>query len=196
MLGRIALWGVLALAVTVAQAAPLNAQESTRRIRLSRDTVVAGVSCAATGRLYAELYGNGGLVECPLAADSVIERHAFPKGTWIRLHQDRGLDGAWLPRDTELQGLPCKGTGYKGWAVRFHAGGALALCYLSREAVVDGVSCMSGSFAREFGGSTQVALHPNGRLKGCRLAAPVTRDGAALKRGARINLTETGAVMR
>jgi len=72
----------------------------------------------------------------------------------------------------------------------------LALCYLSREASIDGVACMSGSFARELGGSTQVALHPSGRLKGCRLAAAVTRDGVALKRGARIQLTETGAVAR
>jgi hypothetical protein len=196
MQGRIAPWGVLMLAVAVAQAAPLHAQEQTRRIRLSRDTVVAGVRCASTGRAYAELYGNGGLVECPLAADSTIEGHAFPKGTWIRLHQDRGLDGAWLPRDTELQGVPCKGTGYKGWSVRFHAGGALALCYLSREATIDGVACMSGSFARELRVSTQVALHPSGRLKGCRLASSMSRDGVALKRGARIHLTATGAVVR
>lgn len=126
----------------------------------------------------------------------MIERHAFPKGTWIRLHQDRGLDGAWLPRDTELQGLPCKGTGYKGWSVRFHARGALAVCFLSRDATIDGVSCMSGSFARELRGSTQVTLYPSGRLKSCRLAAPVTRDGVSLKRGARIHVTESGAVVR
>lgn len=196
MQGRIIRWAALALIAAVVQGSPAHAQEQTRRIRLSRDTVVAGVRCAPTGRAYAELYSNGGLVECPLAADSVIEGHAFPKGTWIRLHQDRGLDGAWLPRDTPLQGLSCKGTGYKGWSVRFHTGGALSVCFLARDAAVDGIPCMAGTFARELTGSTQVALYPNGRLKSCRLDEPVTRDGASLKRGARILLTESGTIAR
>ena len=196
MQGRIAHWGVLALLAALVQTSLLHAQEHTRRIRLSRDTVLAGVRCASTGRTYAELYSNGGLVECPLAADSVVDGHALPKGTWIRLHQDRGLDGAWLPRDTELQGLPCKGTGYKGWAVRFHAGGALALCYLSRETTIDGVACHAGWFVRELSGSSHVTLHPSGRLKSCRLAASVTRDGVSLKRGTRIQLTDRGGLVR
>jgi hypothetical protein len=164
------------------------------RIRISRDTVVTGVRCASTGKAYAELYANGGLVECPIAADTVIAGHALPRGTWIRLHEDRGLDGAWLPRDTELQGLPCKGTGYKGWAVRFHADGRLSLCYLSREATIDGIPCRAGKFTTELTGSTQVQLHPNGRLRACRLADAVTRRGVTLRRGVRIVLSPTGDI--
>ena len=167
MQGRIAHWGVLALLAALVQTSLLHAQEQTRRIRLSRDTVLAGVRCASTGRTYAELYSNGGLVECPLVADSVIEGHALPKGTW-----------------------------YKGWAVRFHAGGALALCYLSREATIDGVVCHAGWFVRELSGSSHVTLHPSGRLKSCRLAASVTRDGVSLKRGTRIQLTDRGGLVR
>ena len=77
-------------------------------------------------------------------------------------------DGAWLPRDVLLQGIPCKGTGYKGWAMRYHPGGRLALCYLSRETTIDGVRCRAGAFLTELSGSTQVTLHPNGRLVRCR----------------------------
>jgi hypothetical protein len=174
---------------------PMPAQEQVRRIRLSRDTVVASVHCGPTGRAYAELYDNGGLVECPLAADSVIEGHALPKGTWIRLLQHRALDGAWLPRDTELQGLPCKGTGYKGWSVRFHADGKLALCFLARETTIDGIPCRAGSFRVELSGSTGVALHPNGRLSTCRLSRDVTRDGMTVRRGKHIHLTPAGALI-
>jgi hypothetical protein len=158
--------------------------------------VVAGVRCAATGKAYAELYSNGGLLECPIAADSVIAGHALPRGTWIWLHEDRGLNGVWLLRDTELQGLPCKGAGYKGWAVRFHADGKLSLCYLSREATIDGVPCRAGKFTTELSGSTQVQLHPNGRLRTCRLADAVTRNGATLRRGDRIVFSAAGEIVR
>jgi hypothetical protein len=190
-------WSPLVAVCFLALCAQLVAQDApVRRLRLSRDTVLAGVSCAATGRAYAELYANGGLIECPVAADTTIAGHTFARGTWIRLHQDRGLDGAWLVRDTELQGLPCKGTGYKGWSVRFHADGRLALCSLSRDATIEGVPCRAGAFLTELSGSTQVQLHPNGRLRSCRLAREFTRNGVTKKRGQRIVLNETGELIK
>ena len=159
----------LAAALALAAATPLPSQEPTgRRIQLTRDTVIATVHCGPTGRAFAVLHPNGALDECPLAKDEVLDGVALPRGTWIRLRPDASLDGAWLPRDVLLQGIPCKGTGYKGWAVRFHPGGRLALCYLSRETTIDGVRCRAGSFLTELSGSTQVTLHPNGRLVRCR----------------------------
>lgn len=174
----------------------MQAQESPSvRLRLMRDTVLAGVRCAATGRAYAVLHPNGALDECPLASDSVMAGHLLPRLTWIRLRQDATLGGAWLPRDTELQGIPCKGAGYKGWSVRFHPGGRLAVCFLSREATIDGIPCRAGAFLTELSGTTQVALHPNGRLQGCRLAGDITRGGVTIRSGRRITLSPDGALV-
>jgi hypothetical protein len=92
----------------------------------------------------------------------------------------------WLPHDTVLQGLPCKGTGYKGWSVRFLAGGALASCFLTREHTIDGVPCRAGAFLTELTGSTQVTLHPSGRLRSCRLSRDVVIDEVPYSAGTRI----------
>jgi hypothetical protein len=175
--------------------APLRAQtERGARIRLRADTVIDGVRCAPTGRAYAVLHANGALDECPLAIDTIIAGHALPRGTWLRLTEARGLDGAWLPANTTVQGVPCKGTGYKGWSVRFHADGALSLCYLSRAWTVDGIACRAAAFTTELTGSTQVQLDPDGHLHSCRLNADVVRGGVRFKRGQRVERAPDGSL--
>ncbi|MCC7053236.1 MAG: hypothetical protein IT355_08190 [Gemmatimonadaceae bacterium] len=166
------------------------------RLRLTRDTVLSGVTCGPTGRSYAVLFADGALNECPIARDSVIAGHALPRETWILLDRSRTLVSAWLARDTELQAIPCKGKGYKTWHTRFHRDGQLAGCFLSRDATLDGVPCRAAAFLTELSGSTQVALHPGGRLQSCRVARAVTRDGVTIARGERITLSATGAVVR
>ncbi|MCC7001470.1 MAG: hypothetical protein IT357_04870 [Gemmatimonadaceae bacterium] len=175
-----------ALIMTLPAAMPAQEPASTR-IKLTRDSVVGAVHCAPTGKAYAVIHPNGIVDECPLARDTVIDGHALPRGTWIQLNPDAMLTAAWLPRDVELQGLPCKGTGYKGWSVRFHADGHLALCFLSRDAEIDSVPCLGGSFLRELRGSTHVTLDATGRLRSCRLSRAATIDGRAYPKGARIN---------
>jgi hypothetical protein len=79
------------------------------------------------------------------------------------------------------------------WAVRYHPDDALTLCYLSREATIDSLPCRPGASVTERTGSTQIALHPNGRLRRCRLARAVTSRGAVLRGGDRVALDSTGA---
>lgn len=156
------------------------------RLRLAHDTVLAGVSCAATGHASAVLHANGRLDECPVLRDTVMAGNALPAGTWIRLTEAGVLDGAWLPRDVELHGVPCKGTGYKDWSVRFHPNGMLASCYPSRRVVIEGVPCVDAWFWRELTGQTSIALHTNGRLRSCRLSRAADVDGVSYRKGARV----------
>lgn len=175
-------------ALCVSLPCALQAQEpGGTRIKLAKDTVLGAVHCAPTGKAYAVIHPNGIVDECPLARDTVIDGHALPRGTWIQLNPDAMLIHAWLPRDVELQGVPCKGTGYKGWSVRFHADGHLSLCFLSRDVVLDGVPCLGGSFLRELRGSTHVTLDATGRLRSCRLSRAATIDGKTYAKGARID---------
>lgn len=152
----------------VAAQGPPSSGTGARRFRLNADSTIAGVRCGPTGRASVVLYADGALDECPLARDTTIHGLRLPRGTWIKLHPDRRLDGAWLPHDVTLQGVPCKGSGYKGWSVRFHESGALKLCYLAREATIDGVRCRRAGFVTELSGNTAVTLDRNGRLAGCR----------------------------
>lgn len=123
--------------------------------------------------------------------DTVIAGHRLPAGTWPLFGETRVLKGAWLPKDLVMQGIDCKGTGYKGWSVRFHANGRLASCYLAHEQEIDGVPCQEAAFFRELTGSTAVALHPNGSLHSCRLARSITQHGARVPKGRRITRTLT-----
>ena len=169
--------------------------DGSTRLRIGRDTVIAGVSCAPTGRAYAVVYASGALDECPLAHDSVIAGHRLPRETWVRLDEQRVLLSAWLPGNVVLQGVYCKGEGYKKWHTTFRPSGRLGSCYLSERQTFDGVTCLAGAFLTELSGTTQVSLHENGRLRSCRLAQTLTRDGRTVKHGARITLDPDGRVV-
>lgn len=177
------------LLLVVGMTLPIDAQTANGvRIRLSQDTIVAGVRCAPTGRAHAVVYPNGQLDECPLAMDTTIAGHQFPRGTWIRFTEGGVLKSVWLPRPLDVQGLPCKGAGFKGWAVTFHPGGALSLCFLDENATIDGVPCAAASFVRELTGNSGVLLREDGKLLGCRLARDFERGGVVHKKGSRITM--------
>jgi hypothetical protein len=180
---------VVALLAVLAGAPSLPAQPATppvTLVRLARDTVIDGVTCGPTGRARAEIHGNGRLSECPVARDTTIGGHPFPRGSWPRFTDTGVLLAAWFSRDVTLQGVPCKGAGYKAWSVTFRPGGRLATCYLARAVELDGVPCHAARFWRELTGSTHVVLHPDGRLRSCRLSRAVTIDGTAWRKGQRI----------
>ena len=173
----------------LASTASLHAQDADgTRIRLGQDTIVAGVRCAPTGRAYAVVYPNGKLDECPIAMDTVIAGHRFPRTTWIRLTEEGVLKAVWLPKPQAVQGIPCKGTGFKGWAVTFHPNGALKLCYLSELTIIDGIPCASASFLKELTGNSVVALGEGGELRSCRLARDFERKGVRYSKGNRISI--------
>jgi hypothetical protein len=178
-----------ALLLLVSVRFPLHAQAADGvRIRLGQDTVVAGVRCGPTGRAYAVVYANGRLDECPVAMDTTIAGHRFPRTTWIRLTEDGVLKSVWLPTSRDVQGLPCKGTGFKGWAVTFHKSGALSLCFLNEVATIDGVPCAAASFLKELTGNSGVMLREDGTLQSCRLARDHERGGVKHKKGSRITM--------
>jgi hypothetical protein len=171
---------LLAIVLFATASRPSQAQDVTfDRVALLRDTVVSGVPCAATGRLRAEFFPDGRLHECPLARVFSTYGHQFTPGTWLIFEGDGRLHGAWLATDTPLSGHQCRGTGFQGWSVRFHANGALASCYLAAEAVIEGVPCQRGTFWNEIRGGTRTAVHfrDDGRLRQCQAARRVEIGG-------------------
>jgi hypothetical protein len=178
------------------QSQPVPNAELVRR-PLTADTVVFGVPCARTQRAPAEFHLNGRIAACPLARDFAVGRHHFTAGTWLDLNAAGALWGAWLDRDTMLDGHRCRGDGYKAWSVRFHTNGALAGCYLAADTIESGVPCMRGTFLRELRGGGKTALHlfPDGRFRQCMAARDTTVDGVQIAKWKLVVRDSIGATL-
>jgi hypothetical protein len=164
--------------------------------KLTTPAVIADIPCAPTGRSYAQFYPSGQLASCPLAVPTVLAGHSLPAKTWVRLAEGGGLVSVWLPQDTYLGAHLCRGSGDRGWSVEFHPTGALRLCYLAHEEVIDGVPCQKGSFWNELrgGNETVVRFREDGRLERCQAAHDFTRNGVAVRKWAVVHLDATGGL--
>jgi hypothetical protein len=185
------------IAALLGGASVASGQDATRR-KLATPRTIDGVSCAATGRAYADFFPSGRLKSCPIAHDTVIGGHALRVGTWITLDEAGLLRAAWLSHDTPLAGHLCKGTGYKGFSVRFRPDETLELCFLARDTVIDGVPCLHGSFVTELrgGGRTIAYFHEDGSLASCQASRAFTVTGTQFRKWDRVNRQRTGTITR
>ena len=191
MLNRVLLGMITALAF----ASPAHAQEPPlTKIQLRSVTVIDGVACAPTGRASAWTFPSGTLESCPLAHDTIVGGHHIDAGTWLYFNENRLLLGAWFEQDTRLAGHVCKGTGYKGWSVRFHPSGSLQSCFLAGEETIQGVPCRKGSFWGELTGGVQVSFHDNGALESCSVARDSRIGTAVIHKRERVWLDLAGVV--
>jgi hypothetical protein len=171
-----------------------TAQAQTTRRKLVERTVVDGVTCGPTARAYAEFHASGRLSECPIASDTTIAGHRFFAGTWLRFDETGVLFAGWLSRDTELNGITCRGDGYKEWSVRFHPNGQLELCYLRVDSEIEGIPCIRGTFWNEIRGGTRTSVWfgRDGKLARCQASRAFTARGHSYKKWE----TFTAAVQR
>jgi hypothetical protein len=181
------------LAVLTLAASPAAAQRaSSGQLILAEPTLVDGVLCVER----AVLHASGLLHECRLAPGAEFLGHRFPSNSWVG-YTLSARPHVWLGRDTELQGLVCRGSGWRGWSTSLHHDGALRGCFLAAEAVVDEVPCRKASFVTEvLRGSSFLALHENGRLAECVAARTFTLGGREYRRGERIRLDAEGAPLQ
>jgi hypothetical protein len=190
---RVLLTAIAALTL----AAPASAQKPPlTKIQLRSVTVIDGVACGPTGRASAWTFPSGTLESCPLAHDTIIAAQQFDAGTWLYFDQNRQLVGAWLEQDTRLGGHVCKGTGYKGWSVRFHPNGTLQSCFLAGEETIQGVPCRKGSFWGELTGGVQVSFYDDGSLESCSAARDIRIGSVVFAKRERVWLDRNGAVIK
>jgi hypothetical protein len=165
---------------------PLTAQQqpALEHKKLASPAVIDGIPCAPTGSWHAQFYPSGRLASCPLAVPTTLAGHRLPAKTWVQLTEAGRLEGVWLPQDSYLDAHLCRGSGNRGWSVTFHPTGALRLCFLAQEEVIDGIPCQKGSFWNELrgGNRTGVVLREDGRLKRCQAARDFTRNGVPVKK--------------
>lgn len=149
-------------------------------MRLGDDVEVSGRPCK---RGWLKLHPNG--VPSSFTASRELEfgKLKVPADTWV-MQDDTGLVLVCaLPRDMEIQGVPCRGTGgAKGVQLEVYPCGSLKKVFLSKDTVIQGVPCAAGLL------SGLVEFHPDGRLKSCKLSEAYTHAGVAYKKGARLEL--------
>jgi hypothetical protein len=153
---------------------------------LDADTVISNRPCR---RGWVHLHANGAVARFTAAEDIALERLRIPAGTWVAQDTTGVVMMCAFPRDTEVQGQLCRGTGgSKGVQVAFYSTGALKQFYLVRPTRIDDVLCDSGVVRGT------VELYENGRVKSCLLAEDLQQDGETFRRGTRIEIDAGGRV--
>lgn len=155
--------------------------------RLDTPTVIAGRPCKEG---WVHLYQNGVPAGFTAAEDIKLERFTIPAETWVIQGEAGTVKVCAFPRDTEIQGHLCRGSGGpKGIHAAFYPSGALRQYYLRHDTRIHGVPCMSGLT------NQSIELHENGRLKACRLSEDFTVDGRVYAKGKRIEFDPAGRIV-
>lgn len=162
-----------------------NLNTSGRSImRLSEDVVVRGRPCK---RGWLRLHPNGVPSSFTTSREIKFGKLTIPADTWVMQNENSLVLMCALPRDMEIQGVLCRGTGgAKGVQVEVYPSGALKRVFLAQDAVIQGVPCSSGLV------SGAVDFQEDGRLKSCKLSDAYTFAGVTYKKGARLELSAVG----
>ena len=119
----------------------------------------------------------------------------LPKGTIIN-KRTKDKIYCFLPRNTEIQGILCRGDRHRGWETVLYVNGKLLKAWLARTEEIQGVPCMKATFWTEFlGGDAAVYFHSNGKLAKCKLARDVTINGHRFKKGDHVCFDSEGKLI-
>ena len=153
---------------------------------LAGDTVIDGWP---VNKDFIVFYPDWRLDELQVSRDYERNGVFMPAGTWV-FPDKQGNPGVCIfPRDVEVQGHLCRGSGSgkEGFMTAFYASGKLHWFYSRDPVVVDGVSCKDSLFEA-------IYLHPDGSLQQCKLDKAVTIEGVEYRRGFIIRFNQAGKV--
>ncbi len=185
---RVVLIAIVLFVSTVAA----DAGQRTIRKKLDAPTTFDGIKCMDV----AWLDENGRLSACFLAEGNRMAGVELPKRTRLGV-SPRGGWWAQPPRDLEIGGHLCSGSGVEGPMIGFYPSGKLRSYYLPADQVIDGVPCRHGGFWTDVtGGYAHVNLHESGELARCEIARKFSRGGYTFRTGDTICLNADGTVSR
>ena len=153
---------------------------------LAEDTEIDGWPCR---RGFVNFHADWRLDECHLSREYERNGIVMPQGTRV-FPDKRGNPGVCLfPHDVRVQGFNCRGNRTGGFMTAFYPDGQLHWFFTREPVTVDSVTCAASLFEA-------IYLHPDGRLRQCKLEEPVTLGGKEFQKGFVIHLDEAGEVSR
>ena len=154
---------------------------------LKEDTLIGERPCQ---RGWVHLRPNGVPVGFTASRDIDLERFKIPAETWVCQNEEGVVTVCAFPRDTEVQGHWCRGSGgSEGVQTAFYPNGSLKQYFLRHDTRIQDIPCKAGLF------NESIELHENGRLKICVLADELARDGRTYPRGARLRFDPDGRII-
>jgi hypothetical protein len=154
---------------------------------LKADTIIGGRPCKQG---WVHLRPNGVPVGFTAAREIDLGRFKIPAETWVFQNEAGVVTVCSFPRDTEVQGHWCRGSGGPtGVQAAFYPDGALKEFFLPHDTRIQDVPCKAGYF------NEAIWLHENGRLKACVLSEDLVRDGRTYSKGARLRFNSDGRIM-
>jgi hypothetical protein len=154
--------------------------------QLKEDTIIGGRPCK---KGWVHLLPNGVPAGFTASKDIDLGRLQIPADTWVFQGNDGVVKVCAFPRDIEVQGQLCRGSGGpEGVQAAFYPDGALKEFFLARDTLIQGIPCKAGIFE-------SIQLHEDGRLKSCTLGEDIVRDGQAYRKGARLRLDRGGQIV-
>lgn len=154
--------------------------------QLEEDTIIGGRPCKQG---WVHLRPNGVPVGFTASREINLGRLTIPADTWVFQNEDGVVTICAFPRDTEVQGHVCRGSGGpEGVQAAFYPDGSLKEYYLRHDTRVQEIPCKSGLFGQS------IKLHENGRLKECVLSEALVRDGHTYPAGTHLRFDPEGRV--
>lgn len=159
-----------------------------KRAFLVEETELEGFPC----RRWTWWYDDGRLDNLELSREltfkgNAAQGHRFPAHTRLFFDREGRLAHAWLSEDSTIDGWPCRG-GMK-IDTAFHPEGTVRAFFPPDPIEIDGVLCVASVFH-------PVYLHPDGRLRECKLARAATIAGHTYAKGEVLQLAGPETVAR
>ena len=155
--------------------------------QLKEDTLIGGRPCK---RGWVHLRLNGVPVDFTASRDIDLGRFRIPAETWVFQNEQGVVTVCAFPRDTEVQGHLCHGSGGpKGVQAAFYPDGALKQYFLRHDTRIQGIPCKAGIF------DESIELHASGRLKACVLSEEFVSDGRTYPKGTRLRFDPDGRII-
>ena len=154
---------------------------------LKEDTLIGGRPCK---RGWVHLHSNGVPAGFTASREIDLGRVKIPAETWVFQNEDGVVTVCAFPRDTEVQGHLCRGSGgSEGVQAAFYPDGALKQFFLRHDTRIQDIPCRAGLF------SEAIWLHEDGRLKDCVLSEELVRDGRTYHQGTRLRFDPDGRII-
>lgn len=150
-----------------------------KRAYLPEPTDVEGFPC----QRWCWWYDDGRIDNIELSRDLAVQGHALPVGTRVFFDREGRLAHAWLSKDTVIDGHLCRGSMKIDTA--FHSNGGVKAFFPRESTQIDGVPCTASLFH-------PIYLHPDGKLRQCKLAGDVVLAGRVYEKGTTLSLDATG----